>query len=98
MSKKQELAVTVAQILTESGYQTRPTNFSRETYVIMNKALQATQRSAPTRNEIRGNTQRVWKYVTKSSSNKRMGVTPTEGGVTLSKDYCHKDSFFSHKV
>ncbi|PFX31108.1 NUAK family SNF1-like kinase 1 [Stylophora pistillata] len=78
MPKKQELAGKVAEILTESGYQTRPTNLSRGTYVVMNKALQATQRSAQTRNEIRGNTQRVWKYVAKSSSNKRMGLTPTK--------------------
>ena len=87
MPKKQELAGKVAEILTESGYQTRPTNLSRGTYVVMNKALQATQRSAQTRNEIRGNTQRVWKYVAKSSSNKRMGLTPTKGGATLSKDF-----------
>lgn len=86
MPKKPELAVKVAQLLTESGYQTRSTNLSRETYAIMNKALHASQRSAQTRNETRSNTQRVWKYVTNSSSNKRRGVTPLEGRVVLFKD------------
>lgn len=86
MPKKPELAVKVAQLLTESGYQTRSTNLSRETYAIMNKALHASQRSAQSRNEIRSNTQRVWKYVTNPSSNKRRGVTLLEGRVVLFND------------
>lgn len=86
MSKKPELAVKVAQILTESGYQSRPSNLSRETYVIMNKALQASQRSAQTRNDIRDNTQRVWKYVTNLSSNGRASVTPPAGKMASSMD------------
>ena len=76
LPKKQELAVKVAQILTETGYKSRPTNLSRETYVIMNKALQGSQRTGQTRNEIRDNTQRVWKYVTNLSSSGRTSVTP----------------------
>ena len=77
LPKKQELAVKVAQILTETGYQSRPSNLSRETYVIMNKALQESQRAGQTRNDIRDSTQRVWKYVTNLSSNGRASVTPT---------------------
>lgn len=84
MPRKQGLAIKVAQIVAEAGHKSRPSNFSRETYVIMNKALQGSQRAAQTRNEIRDNTQRVRKYVTQLSSDGRTSVTPT-GKMTSSK-------------
>lgn len=85
MPKKQELAVKVAQIVTEAGHKSRrPSNFSRETYVIMNKALQGSQRAAQTRNEIWDNSQRAKKYMTHLSSHGRASVTPT-GKMTTSK-------------
>ena len=77
MPNKRELPVKVAEILTQTGCQSRPTNLSRETYVIMKKALQGTQRAGQTRNDVRGSKQRVWKYVTNLSSNGRASVTPT---------------------
>jgi len=82
MPKKKELAVKVAQIAAETGHKSRPSSFSRETYVIMNKALQGSQRTAQTRNDIWDNTQRVRKYVTHLSSDGRASVTPT--GKTMS--------------
>ena len=77
MPKKRELNVKVAEILTQTGCQNRPTKLSRETYVIMKKALQGTQRAGQIRNDVRDSKQRVWKYVTNLSSNGRASVTPT---------------------
>lgn len=94
MPKKKELAVKVAQIVAEAGHKSRPSNFSRETYVIMNKALQGSQRTAQTRNDIWDNTQRVRKYVTHLSSDGRASVTTT-GKMTSSKiiDFLQSVSF-----
>ena len=75
MPQKRELAVKIAQILTETGFQARPSNLSRETYAVMNKALQSSQRAGPPRNDIRDGKQRVWKYVTNLSSTGRTSVT-----------------------
>lgn len=86
--KKPELAVKVAQILTNSGHQSKPANLSRETYVIMKKALEGTQRTGKTKNDIRKSTQGVWKYVTNLSSNGRARVTPT------GKNRCLIDHFY----
>ena len=77
MPRKQQLAVKVAQIVAQAGHKSRPSNLSRETFVIMNKALHGSQRATQTRNDIRDSTQRVWKYVTNLSSNGRASVTPT---------------------
>ena len=82
MPNKRELPVKFAEILTQTGCQSRPTNLSRETYVIMKKALQGTQRAGRTRNDVRDSKQRVWKYVTNLSSNGRASVTPT-GKITV---------------
>lgn len=76
-SKKRELAVKVAQIVAETGNKSRPGNFSRETYVIMNKALQGSQRAPQTRKDIWDNTQRVRNYVTQLSSDGRASVSPS---------------------
>lgn len=76
-SKKRELAVKVAQIVAETGHKSRPGNFSRETYVIMNKALQGSQRAPQTRKDIWDNMQRVRNYVTQLSSDGRASVSPS---------------------
>ena len=97
MPKKQELAVKVAHIVAEAGHKSRPSNFSRETYVIMNKALQGSQRAAQTRNEIRDSTQRVRNYVTLLSSDKRVSVTP-KGKMTLSKQLTFYGLYLSYRL
>ena len=74
---KKELLVKVAEISTKTGYQGKPTNLGKETFVVMKKALEGTQRSAHIRNGVRENTKKVWKYVTNLSSRGRASVTPT---------------------
>ncbi|XP_068680052.1 MAP/microtubule affinity-regulating kinase 4-like [Montipora foliosa] len=75
--RKKELPVKVAEISTKTGYQCKPNNLSKETFVVMKKAREGSLRAGQNRSGIRQSSQKVWKYVTNLSSRGRASVTPT---------------------
>ena len=75
--RKKELPVKVAEISTKTGYQCKPNNLSKETFVVMKKAREGSLRAGQNRSGIRESSQKVWKYVTNLSSRGRASVTPT---------------------
>lgn len=75
--KKKELPIKVAEIQTKAGYQCKPMDFSRETFVVMKKAREGTQRTSQTRNGVRDSTNKIWNYVTNLPSSGRESVNST---------------------
>lgn len=75
--KRRELSIKVADIQTIAGYQCKSTDFSRETFAVMKKAREGTQRASQTRSGVLDSTNKIWNYVTKLPSSGRESVTST---------------------